>query len=51
MVANLAQPDQATGNCAAANTDRDSITLDAGGDDPTRVLCGELTGQHGNFYS
>jgi len=46
LVANLAQPDQATGDCAQENTDRDSITLDAGGDDPTRVLCGELTGQH-----
>jgi len=46
LVANFAQPNQANGNCEEANTDRDSITLDAGGDDPTRVLCGELTGQH-----
>jgi len=46
LVANFAQPNQADGDCAAANTDRDSITLAPGGDDPTRVLCGDLTGQH-----
>jgi len=44
LVANFAQPDQATGNCATG--DRDIITLNAGGDDPDRVVCGELTGQH-----
>merc|ERR1712122_341319 len=44
LVANFAQPDQATGNCQTG--DRDVVTLDAGGDDPNRVLCGELTGQH-----
>ena len=49
MVANFAQPDQATGNCQTG--DRDVVTLDAGGDDPNRVLCGELTGQHSNFLS
>jgi len=46
LVANFAQPDQATGDCALATTDRDSITLAPGGNDPTRVLCGDLTGQH-----
>jgi len=44
LVANFAQPDQATGNCQTG--DRDVVTLDAGGDDPNRVICGELTGQH-----
>jgi len=44
LVANFAQPDQATGNCETG--DRDIITLNAGGDDPNRVICGELTGQH-----
>jgi len=44
LIGNFAQPDQATGNCATGN--RDTITLDAGGDDPNRVICGELTGQH-----
>jgi len=46
LVANFAQPDQATGDCALAGSDRDTITLDAGGDDPNHVVCGELTGQH-----
>merc|ERR1711860_271667 len=32
------------GNCETG--DRDVITLNAGGDDPNRVICGELTGQH-----
>ena len=49
LVANFAQPNQADGDCAAANTDRDSISLAPGGNDPIRVLCGDLTGQHGNF--
>merc|ERR1712088_595021 len=44
LVANFAQPDQTTGNCETG--DRDVITLNAGGDDPNRVICGELTGQH-----
>merc|ERR1712088_1162055 len=44
LVANFAQPDQASGNCETG--DRDVITLNAGGDDPNRVICGELTGQH-----
>ena len=41
---NFAQPDATTGNCETG--DRDTLTLDAGGDDPTRLLCGDLTGQH-----
>jgi len=44
LVANFAQPNQADGDCTMG--DRDIVTLDAGGDDPNRVLCGELTGQH-----
>ena len=47
LVANFAQPDQTTGNCETG--DRDVITLNAGGDDPNRVICGELTGQHGKL--
>lgn len=47
VMGNFAQPDAATGNCATG--DRDTITLDAGGDDPTRILCGDLTTQHGNL--
>ena len=50
MVANFAQPVAATGSCAG--DDRDRILLEAGGNDPARVLCGDLTGQHGSlqFY-
>jgi len=44
LTLNLAQPTAATGDCTTG--DRDSITLDAGGNDPNRVLCGDLTGQH-----
>ena len=47
LVANFAQPVAATGSCAG--DDRDRILLDAGGDDPDRTLCGEITGQHGNL--
>ena len=50
MTLNLAQPDAATGDCTNTGTDqRDTITLDAGGNDPNRVLCGDLTGQHGKL--
>ena len=45
LVANFAQPVAATGSCAG--DDRDRILLDAGGNDPDRTLCGDLTGQHG----
>ena len=50
QVLNLAQPVAATGSCAG--DDRDRILLDAGGNDPDRTLCGDLTGQHGilQFY-
>lgn len=44
LVANFAQPVAATGSCAG--DDRDRILLDAGGNDPDRTLCGDLTGQH-----
>ena len=46
----MAQPVAATGDCAG--DDRDRILLDAGGNDPDRTLCGDLTGQHGilQFY-
>jgi len=44
QVLNLAQPVAATGDCAG--DDRDRILLDAGGNDPDRTLCGDLTGQH-----
>ena len=47
LTLNLAQPTAATGDCTTG--DRDSITLDAGGNDPNRVLCGDLTGQHGKL--
>ena len=51
MTLNLAQPDAATGDCTNTGTDqRDTITLDAGGNDPNRVLCGDLTGQHGKLH-
>ena len=51
QVLNLAQPVAATGDCAG--DDRDRILLDAGGNDPDRTLCGDLTGQHGilQFYT
>ena len=50
MTLNLAQPDATTGDCTNTGTDqRDTITLDAGGNDPNRVLCGDLTGQHGKL--
>ena len=50
MTLYLAQPDAATGDCTNTGTDqRDTITLDAGGNDPNRVLCGDLTGQHGKL--
>ena len=45
MVSNFAQPVAATGSCAG--DDRDRILLEAGGNDPPRTLCGDLTGQHG----
>jgi len=44
LVANFAQPVAATGSCAG--DDRDRILLNAGGNDPDRTLCGDLTGQH-----
>merc|ERR1711936_949794 len=44
VMGNFAQPDTATGDCTTG--DRDTVTLDAGGDDPTRILCGDLTTQH-----
>ena len=47
---NFAQPDATTGNCETTPANRDTVTLDAGGDDPNRILCGDLTGQHSNFY-
>jgi len=43
---NFAQPDATTGNCETTPANRDTVTLDAGGDDPNRILCGDLTGQH-----
>jgi len=40
LVANFAQPNQADGDCTMG--DRDIVTLDAGGDDPNRVLLESL---------